>query len=65
MFKNFLMQKMLKSQLKGMPEVEQEKLIALVSKNPEFFQKLALEIQEKNERGKRSNERLARGSTCA
>jgi len=38
--------------MKGVPEAEQEKLIALVSDNPEFFQTLALEIQTKMKGGK-------------
>ena len=46
------MKKMLKSQLKGMPEAEQEKMIALVIKNPQFFQSLALEIQAEMKNGK-------------
>jgi len=52
MFKEMLMKKMLKSQLKGMPEAEQEKMIALVIKNPQFFQSLALEIQAEMKNGK-------------
>lgn len=49
MFKNFLVKKMLKNQLKnsGMPEKEQERIIELVLKNPELFQKIGNEIQEK------------------
>ncbi|OGI72265.1 hypothetical protein A3J61_02145 [Candidatus Nomurabacteria bacterium RIFCSPHIGHO2_02_FULL_38_15] len=49
MFKNFLMKKMLKNQLKkaGLPEAEQERIIAMVLKNPDLFQKIGNEIQEK------------------
>lgn len=49
MFKNFLMKKMLKGQLKkaGLPEAEQDRIIELVLKNPELFQKIGDEIQEK------------------
>lgn len=49
MFKNFLVKKMLKNQLKksGMPEKEQDRIIELVIKNPELFQKIGNEIQEK------------------
>lgn len=49
MFKNFLMKKMLKGQLKkaGLPEKEQDRIIELVLKNPELFQKIGNEIQEK------------------
>lgn len=51
MFKNLLMKKMLKSQLKGMPEAEQEKIIKMVEENPELFKKIALEAQEKIKSG--------------
>ena len=47
MFKNFLLKKMLKSQLKGIPEAEQERIINVVLKNPDFFKKIGDEIQEK------------------
>ena len=49
---SFLMKKMLKSKLKDIPEAEQEKVIAAIEKNPELFQKIALEIQEKTKGGK-------------
>jgi hypothetical protein len=47
MLKKMLMKKMLKSQLKGVPEEEQEKILKVVSENPELFGKIAKEIQEK------------------
>ena len=47
MLKEMLMKKMLKSQLKGVPEAEQEKILKVVSENPELFGKIAKEIQEK------------------
>jgi len=47
MLKKMLMKKMLKSQLKGVPEAEQEKILKVVSENPELFGKIAQEIQEK------------------
>lgn len=46
------MKKMLKSQLKGMPEAEQDKLIGMIEKNPELFQKIAQEAQAKIKEGK-------------
>ena len=52
MLKNMLMKKMLKSQLKGVPEAEQEKILKVVSENPELFGKIAKEIQEKIKGGK-------------
>lgn len=50
--KNFLMKKMLKSQMKGIPEAEQDKMIALIEKNPELFQKMGMEIQAEMKAGK-------------
>jgi hypothetical protein len=49
---NFLMKKMLKSQMKGVPESEQEKIIKMVEKDPKFFQQIAAEVQEKMKEGK-------------
>lgn len=51
MLKEFLMKKMLKSQMKGIPEAEQDKIIALVEKNPELFQKIALEVKAEMDKG--------------
>jgi hypothetical protein len=44
--KNFLMRKMLASKMKDVPQAEQDKLFNLIEKNPELFQKIALEVQE-------------------
>lgn len=43
------MKKMLQSQFKkaGLPQAEQDRIIELVLKNPELFQKIGNEIQEK------------------
>ena len=49
---NFLMKKMLKSQMKGIPETEQEGIIKMVEKNPQFFQQIATEVQAKMKEGK-------------
>jgi hypothetical protein len=46
-FKDLLMKKMLKSQLKGMPEEQQNKIIEAVEKNPKLFSDIAAEVQEK------------------
>lgn len=45
--KTFLMKKMMKSQMKGVPEAEQDKILTAIEKNPELFQKIAVETQEK------------------
>jgi len=52
MLKKMLMKKMLKSKMKDVPEAEQEKMIKLVTENPELFQKIATEIQAKMKEGK-------------
>jgi len=46
-FKELLMKKMLKSQLKGIPEEQQNKIIEAVEKNPKLFSDIAAEVQEK------------------
>lgn len=38
---------MLKNQLKGVPESEQNKIIEAVEKNPKLFSDIAAEVQEK------------------
>lgn len=50
--KTFLMKKMMASQMKGVPQAEQDKLLAMVEKNPELFQKIAMETQEEMKKGK-------------
>ena len=52
MLKNFLLKKMMRSQLKGVPEAEQDKLLAIIEKNPALFQKIATRVQEKMKEGK-------------
>ncbi len=49
--KTFFMKKMLASQLKGVPQEEQDKLFQMIEKNPDLFQKIALETQEEIKRG--------------
>lgn len=51
-FKNFLMKQMLKRQLKGVPEAEQDKLIALIEQNPDFFKNIAEEVDAKVKSGR-------------
>ncbi len=47
MFQKFLMESMLKSQLNGVPEAEQTKILGILEKNPDFFMEVAREAQEK------------------
>ncbi len=51
-FQNLLMKKMLKSKLQGVPEAEQEKLFAMVEKNPDFFANIAKEVEAEMKKGK-------------
>lgn len=50
--KNFLMRKMMESKMKGIPQDQQEKMISMIEKNPELFQKIAMEMQEEMKKGK-------------
>ncbi len=50
--KNFLLKKMLKSKMKDVPEADQDKMIELIEKNPELFQKIGIEVQQKMKEGK-------------
>jgi hypothetical protein len=52
MIKNFLMKKMLQSKLKDVPKDQQDKILMAIEKNPELFQKIALEIQQEVKGGK-------------
>jgi hypothetical protein len=56
MLKNFFMKAMLKSQLKNVPEAQRDMLIAMVEKNPDLFEKIAQEIQEKIKNGRGQQE---------
>jgi head-tail adaptor len=51
-FKDLLLKKMLRSQLKGVPEAEQDKIITAVEKNPKLFADIAEEVQAKIKEGK-------------
>lgn len=50
--KDFFMRQMLKSQLKGLPESQQEKIISAVEKNPKLFSDIAEEVQVLVKQGK-------------
>ena len=45
--KDMLLKKMLKNQLKGIPEDQQNKIIEAVEKNPKLFADIAEEVQVK------------------
>ena len=46
------MRKMLASQLKGVPQEEQEKIFSMIEKNPDFFKQVAEKVQVKMKQGK-------------
>jgi hypothetical protein len=45
------MKKMLQSKMKDVPAAEQEKIFTAIEKNPELFQNIAEEVQEKMKNG--------------
>ncbi len=54
---NFVMRKMLKSQMKGLPEAQQEMILSAFEKDPALFKKIAEEIKQKTKNGQ--NEQFA------
>ncbi len=42
---------MLKSKLKGMPEAQQEMMMGMMEKNPDFFKKIGEEIKKRKKSG--------------
>lgn len=52
MLKDFFMKKMVESQMKGIPEEQKQKVLEMVSKNPEFFSKIAEEVKKEMDNGK-------------
>lgn len=48
---NFFTKALIKNQLKGVPQAELDKIFALIEKNPDFFKKLAVSVQEKTKSG--------------
>ena len=45
------MRKMMESKMKDVPQAEKEKFFAMLEKNPELFQNIALKAQEKIKSG--------------
>ena len=46
------MKQAMKSQLKGLPQEQQDKLLATMEKDPEFFENIAKQIKQKEKEGK-------------
>jgi len=51
-FKNFIMKQAIKSQMKGVPQAQQDMMLSAIDKNPEFFENMAKEIEQKVKEGK-------------
>ncbi len=51
MFKKLLMKAALSRQLKGMPDGVKTQMMALIDTHPEFFEKMAKEIQARVKKG--------------
>lgn len=51
MFKNFMLKQAMKAKMKDVPEAERDKMLELVEKNPEFFQKIGEEVQRRVKAG--------------
>lgn len=52
MFKEMLMKKLIQSKLGDIPKEQQEKIVALVTKNPQLFQEIAMKIKSQMDSGK-------------
>lgn len=49
--KDFFVKQMLKSKMKGIPEAQQQMMMELVEKHPEFFQKIGDEVEKRKKSG--------------
>jgi hypothetical protein len=47
MIQNFFMKQMLKRQMKGVPQDQQDMILGVIEKNPDFFMKIANDVKEK------------------
>ena len=52
MFKKFIQKQLLKRQLGNVPEAQRDMLMGAMEKHPEFFEKIAKEIEQKKKEGK-------------
>lgn len=51
MFKNFMLKQALKSKMKGVPQDQQDKILEMVEKNPDFFKKIGEEVEKRVKSG--------------
>ncbi len=47
-----MLKQMLKSKMKGMPQAQQDMMLELIDKNPDFFQKIGEEVKQRMKEGK-------------
>jgi hypothetical protein len=47
-----LMKKVMASQMKGVPQAEQDRIFSMIENNPDFFENIAKETQELVKKGK-------------
>jgi len=50
-FQNFMLKQAMKAKLKDVPKEQQDMILALVEKHPDFFKKIGDEIQRKVKAG--------------
>ncbi len=55
-FKKFVMKQAIKSQMKGVPQAQQDMMMSAVEKNPQFFEDIAKEIEQRVKEGKSKTE---------
>jgi len=51
MFNNFIVKSLLKKQLKGLPNDLQDKILAVIEKNPELFIEIGTEVKKRVDQG--------------
>ncbi len=59
MIQNFFMKQMLKRQMKGVPQEQQDMILGVIEKNPDFFMKIANDVKEKINGGMKQSDALA------
>jgi hypothetical protein len=52
MFQTFFLKQMLKSKMKGVPPAEQERILGMIEKNPDFFKMIGEEVEKRKKSGK-------------
>jgi hypothetical protein len=58
MLQNFFLKTMMKKQLKGVPEDQQNMILGIIEKNPDLFMKIAHDVQERVKGGMSQNDAM-------